>query len=93
VRLLGGGQILFCYEAGPCDYGLYRRLLALGQDCEVVVPPKRGRIKTDRRDALKLEHAWQQVVLQEYIEAVRVATAPSSSSPGSISATSPPGTS
>ena len=50
----GGEQMLWCYEAGPCGYGLYRLLLSLGQACEVVAPPSRERIKTDRRDALKL---------------------------------------
>ena len=50
----GGELMLFCYEAGPCDYVIYRQLLRLGQDCEVVVPPRRERIKTDRRDAMKL---------------------------------------
>jgi transposase len=54
-----GGLLLFCYEAGPCGYGLYRQLIASGHDCEVVAPsqiPKKAgeRIKTDRRDALKL---------------------------------------
>jgi transposase len=54
-----GGLLLFCYEAGPCGYGLYRQLIASGHDCEVVAPskiPKAAgeRIKTDRRDALKL---------------------------------------
>lgn len=56
-RLAGethGEQLLFCYEAGPCGYGIYRQLLALGQGCEVVAPPGRARIKTDRRDALQL---------------------------------------
>lgn len=33
-----GEVLLFCYEAGPCGYGLYRQLLALGQDCQVVAP-------------------------------------------------------
>ncbi len=51
--------LLFCYEAGPCGYGLHRQILALGHGCEVVAPsliPKKPgeRIKTDRRDALKL---------------------------------------
>lgn len=147
--LSGGGLMLFAYEAGPCGYGLQRQLLELGQDCQVVVAPGSGQIKTDRRDALRLagllragelrtvwvpdveqeamrdlsrcrgdfkaqehkarqqlnafvlrhghhwprgksrwtrahynwleslqlEHAHQQVVLQEYIEAVRAATA------------------
>jgi len=50
----GGEVVLWCYEAGPCGYVIYRQLLSLGQDCEVVAPPKRERIKTDRRDALKL---------------------------------------
>ena len=54
-----GEVLLFCYEAGPCGYGLYRQLLALGHDCLVVAPsliPKKpgDRIKTDRRDARKL---------------------------------------
>jgi transposase len=54
-----GAVILFCYEAGPCGYGLHRQILGLGHDCEVVAPsliPKKPgeRIKTDRRDALKL---------------------------------------
>ena len=58
----GGEVLLFCYEAGPCGYVLYRQLLALGQDCQVVapslIPRKPGeRIKTDRRDACKLAGA------------------------------------
>jgi transposase len=57
-----GEVLLFCYEAGPCGYGLYRQLIALGHDCQVVapslVPQKPGdRIKTDRRDARKLARA------------------------------------
>jgi transposase len=55
----GGEVLLFCYEAGPCGYVLYRQLLELGHDCQVVapslIPRKPGeRIKTDRRDARKL---------------------------------------
>jgi transposase len=55
----GGALLLFCYEAGPCGYGLYRQLTEAGHDCQVVAPsliPKKPgeRIKTDRRDALKL---------------------------------------
>ncbi len=55
----GGEALLFTYEAGPCGYGLYRQLLSLGQDCQVVAPSKipsnpGERIKTDRRDAAKL---------------------------------------
>ena len=57
-----GEVLLFCYEAGPCGYGLYRHLLGLGHDCQVVAPsliPKKpgDRIKTDRRDARKLAQA------------------------------------
>jgi transposase len=48
-----------CYEAGPCGFGLARRLRQLGVDCAVVAPsmiPKRSgdRVKTDKRDARKL---------------------------------------
>ncbi len=54
-----GGLLLFCYEAGPCGYGLYRQIMASGHECQVVAPSKIPRrpgdhIKTDKRDALKL---------------------------------------
>jgi transposase len=60
LRKLGGGVTLrFCYEAGPCGYGIQRRLSPQGQECVVVAPsliPKRAgdRVKTDRRDAASL---------------------------------------
>lgn len=52
-------RLVFCYEAGPTGYGLYRQLRSLGYDCDVVAPsmvPMRpgGHIKTDRRDATTL---------------------------------------
>ncbi len=48
-----------CYEAGPTGYGLARALHAAGWSCDVIAPsliPKKSgqRIKTDRRDAMKL---------------------------------------
>jgi transposase len=54
-----GRRLSFCYEAGPCGYGLYRLLISLGHDCIVVapslIPMKAGdRVKTDRRDAAML---------------------------------------
>ena len=54
-----GQVLLFCYEAGPCGYVLYRQLRELGHHCLVVAPcliPKAPgeRIKTDRRDARML---------------------------------------
>jgi transposase len=59
-KLKGPGVQLHCvYEAGPCGFVIYRRLHKLGIDCEVVAPsliPKKPgeRIKTNRRDAIKL---------------------------------------
>ena len=52
----GGRRLSFCYEAGPCGYGLYRQLTGLGHNCIVVapslIPVKAGdRVKTDRHDA------------------------------------------
>ena len=58
-----GRELSFCYEAGPCGYGLQRQLEGLGHACMVVapslIPSKPGdRVKTDRRDALSLaKHA------------------------------------
>jgi transposase len=61
VEKLGadGCRLRFCYEAGPCGYGLHRQLVELGHDCIVVapslIPVKAGdRVKTDRRDAAML---------------------------------------
>lgn len=55
----GGRHLNFCYEAGPCGYGLHRFLTGCGYDCVVVapslIPMKTGdRVKTDRRDAMML---------------------------------------
>ena len=52
-------RIRVVYEAGPCGYGLYRQLVQKGFDCIVcapsLIPRKPGeRVKTDRRDAVKL---------------------------------------
>ena len=49
----------FCHEAGPCGYGVYREFTEWGYHGDVVAPglvPKGAtdRVKTDRRDALKL---------------------------------------
>ena len=54
-----GVELRVCYEAGPTGFVLARRLAQLKTACVVVAPsmiPKRAgeRIKTDRRDALKL---------------------------------------
>jgi transposase len=60
VKRLGpASRLSFCYEAGPCGYGLYRHLTRVGATCIVaapsLIPRKPGeRIKTDRRDALNL---------------------------------------
>jgi transposase len=61
ARRLGraGHDLCFVYEAGCFGFGLYRQLTALGHTCVVaapsLIPRKPGdRVKTDRRDALKL---------------------------------------
>jgi transposase len=55
-------RVCVVYEAGPCGYGLYRQLTEKGFDCVVcapsLIPKKPGeRVKTDRRDAIKLVRA------------------------------------
>lgn len=60
IRKLGPVELLrACYEAGPTGYVLYWQLTELGVECAVIaptlVPMKAGdRVKTDRRDAVKL---------------------------------------
>jgi transposase len=65
VRLAKTGRRLsFCYEAGPCGYGLRRPLTGSGHECVVVapslIPIKAGdRVKTDRRDATMLAKLYR----------------------------------
>jgi transposase len=59
AKLASHGWRLFCYEAGPCGYGIQRQLSEAGHECVVVapslIPRKPGdRVKTDRRDATNL---------------------------------------
>lgn len=55
-----GRELVVCYEAGPCGYGLYRQLNGKPEvTCQVVAPsmiPRRpgDRVKTNRRDSLGL---------------------------------------
>jgi transposase len=60
IRKLGPPeQLRACYEAGPTGFVLYGQMVPLGIECAAVAPslvPKKpgDRVKTDRRDALKL---------------------------------------
>jgi transposase len=60
IKKLGSPeQLRACYEAGPTGFVLYWQLVQLGVECAVIAPtlvPKKpgDRVKTDRRDALKL---------------------------------------
>ena len=60
LKSLGRPEALsIVYEADPCGYGLVRELRARGYVCEVIAPskiPRRSgdRVKTDRRDAVRL---------------------------------------
>ncbi|MBL0089760.1 MAG: IS110 family transposase [Ideonella sp.] len=54
-----GARLHVVYEAGPCGFVIWRHLLSQGIACEVVAPssiprPAGERVKTDRRDAMKL---------------------------------------
>ena len=64
VLSLRGQTLEFCYEAGPCGYGVHRLLVKLGHGCAMVspslIPRKVGdRVKTDRRDAEMLPRLWR----------------------------------
>jgi transposase len=54
------GELLVCYEAGPCGYWIYRQLVHDAIPCMIVAPsqiPKtvsEVRMKNDRRDAVML---------------------------------------
>lgn len=64
------GDVAFCYEAGVCGFVLKRRIESLGCRCAVIapslIPHKPGdRLKTDRRDALKLLTLFRADLLTE----------------------------
>jgi transposase len=63
-RLGAAPKLRVCYEAGPTGYVVYWQLTKLGIHCEVIaptlVPVKAGeRVKTDRRDAVKLARLYR----------------------------------
>jgi transposase len=63
-KLSRDATVRVCYEAGPCGYKIYWQLTELGIKCDVIAPsliPKRSgdRVKTDRRDALKLARFYR----------------------------------
>lgn len=65
-----GGDVVVCYEAGPCGFALMRHLTSLGVPCKVIAPaliPKQAgnRVKTDRRDARKLASLFRAGLLTE----------------------------
>jgi transposase len=64
------GEVRFCYEAGVCGFNLKRKIESLGCKCAVIAPSltptKPGkRIKTDRRDALRLLAMFKAGLLTE----------------------------
>lgn len=65
-----GVRLRFCYEAGPTGYGLKRLIEELGHECAVIAPsliPRRPgeRVKTNRRDAVKLARLFRAGELTE----------------------------
>ena len=63
-------RLRFCYEAGPTGYGLQRLIEELGHECAVIAPsliPRRPgeRVKTNRRDAVKLARLFRAGELTE----------------------------
>lgn len=64
------GKVEFCYEAGTCGFTLKRRIEQFDCRCSVIapslVPRKPGeRVKTDRRDAMKLLMMFKAGLLTE----------------------------
>jgi len=69
-KLAGYRPIRICYEAGPLGYVLKRQLDAADLPCAVIAPsltPRRPgeRVKTDRRDAMKLAELLRAKMLVE----------------------------
>lgn len=70
IKKKAPSKVKFCYEAGVCGFTLKRRIEAMGCECMVIAPAltpiKPGdKIKTDRRDALKLLMMFKAGLLTE----------------------------
>lgn len=50
----GKAELRFCYEAGPCGYGIQRQLSAAGHECIVVAPWRQEGLPRAIRDT-----AWK----------------------------------
>jgi transposase len=72
IRKLGSPEhSRACYEAGPTGFVLYWQLTQSGVKCSLIAPllvPKKpgDRVKTDRRDALKLARSHRSDDLTRY---------------------------
>lgn len=69
-RISRQGPAEFVYEAGPCGYQVQRQIAELGQRCVMIAPsltPVRPgeRVKTDKRDAVKLARFYRSGELTE----------------------------
>ena len=70
IKRKAPGEVRFCYEAGVCGFDLKRKIESMGCQCAVIAPSltpvKPGeRIKTDRRDAIKLLDMFKNGMLTE----------------------------
>jgi transposase len=70
IKKKAPSEVKFCYEAGVCGFTLKRRIEAAGCECTVIAPTltpvKPGdKIKTDRKDALKLLAMFKSGLLTE----------------------------
>jgi len=70
IKKQSPGKVEFCYEAGVCGFTLKRRIEQFDCRCIVIapslVPRKPGeRVKTDRRDAIKLLTMFKAGLLTE----------------------------
>ena len=59
LKQAGSGPLKFCYEAGPCGYGIHRTLTKLGVDCMVVAPSMIPRKSGDRQKNVSVAPAPQ----------------------------------
>ena len=54
-----GELLLFCYEAGPTGYPLYRQIMASGHDCQVVLQEYVDAMKATNASEEAREIAWR----------------------------------
>jgi len=65
-----GHELRFCYEAGPCGYGIQRQIAAAGHECTVVAPSLIPNLSAQNNKTARVGPDGSASVLEQQIKLV-----------------------